>query len=373
MQIELLVGRYDRMMGLAWYAASLQKYLSRLRVDCHVTQPDFPLPIRFGHALLKPRGYDLKAFFTLYPVSASLKKDTLKHFTTQQMASLFSFKKDIHPVIITVHDIIPYLMRDNPTQSDYLRRIDRWVDGLAMHNIRRADCVIAVSDYSRRMLINQLGVDGGKIRVILHGLDLEIFKPGEVGDKFREQYHLPPGYQYILYVGSEIPRKNLPRLLEAFALLKQQNTRARLIKIGSPVRTQWYQELLAYIQRLGIQDEVLLFEHVNREDLISFYNLADVFVFPSLAEGFGLPPLEAMACGTPVICSNAASLPEVVGDAAISVDPTDIQGWADAMEEVLNNQNLQVNLRSKSRARASLFSWERMTRETLDVYQEFVS
>lgn len=370
MQIELLVGHYDRMIGLAWYAASLQNYLSRIGVDFLVTQPDYPFPVRAAHILLQPFGYNLQAFFNLYPVSARLRAGTIKHFTTQQMASLLSFRKDIHPVIITVHDIIPYLMRDDPAQSDYRRLIDRWVDSLAMNNIDRADRIITVSSYTRQVLIDKLGIAPEKINVILHGLDLGVFKPACVSDEFRRLYHIDPECQYLLYVGSEMPRKNLESLLEAFANVKRHHPSARLIKIGSPSQLKSHQKLKEQIRKLGLQNEVILLDHISRGDLISFYNLADIFVFPSVYEGFGLPPLEAMACGAAVICSNSTSLPEVVGDSAISLDPMDVAGWAGAILDVLSNDELRKSLQVKSLARASQFSWERMAQETLAVYQD---
>jgi glycosyltransferase involved in cell wall biosynthesis len=370
MQIELLVGQYDRMIGLAWYASSLQKYLSRMGIDVIITQPNYPFLLRAAHSLIKPFGYDLKTFITTYPISAHLQKETIKHFTAQQMASLLSFKRGLQPVIITVHDIIPYMMRDNPELADYTKFYDRWIDNLAVKNLYQADRIIADSDYTGQILIETVGISKEKIKVILLGLDLDVFKPVNVTEEFRAKYQIDPKCQYILYVGSEIPRKNLFRLLEAFAMVKRKNPNARLIKIGSPIQTQIFQRLQDHIQKLNLENEVILFDHVSRNDLISFYNSADIFVFPSLYEGFGIPPLEAMACGAAVICSNAASLPEVVGDAAISIDPLDISRWAEAISEVLNNGELRDDLRIKSLTRASQFSWERMARETLAVYQE---
>ena len=370
MKVELLVGRYERMIGLAWYAASLQKYLAKLNVDFELTTPNYPFLLKTAHSLCKPLGYDIKTFFNIYPVSSHFHKDTIKHFTAQQMASLLTFERDLHPVIITVHDIIPYMMRDNPELTDLHNFYDRWMDTLAMSNLRRADRIIADSDYTRRMLIEKLRISTEKIRVILLGLELDVFKPGVVTDEFKAQYRIEPGYKYVLYVGSEMPRKNLSRLLEAFAIVKSKNANVRLIKIGSPNQSRHYMKLQDQIYKLNLQNEVILQDHVSRDDLISFYNLADVFVFPSLYEGFGIPPLEAMACGAPIICSNTASLPEVVGDAALSIDPLDISGWAAAITEVLNNNDLRDLLRVKSLARSAQFSWERMARETIAVYHE---
>ena len=143
-----------------------------------------------------------------------------------------------------------------------------------------------------------------------------------------------------------------------------------ILKIGTPEYIPQYQKLKALIQDLSLEDNVTFINHPTEEDLVAFYNVADLFVFPSIYEGFGLPPLEAMACGTPVVCSNAASLPEVVGDAAITFDPYDTAAIAGAMQRVLEDPELAAELRQKGLARASQFTWERTARETIAVYQK---
>ncbi len=370
MQIEILVGHYDRMIGLAWYAAALQKYLSSIGANFRVIQPEFPRLIRVAHTLLSPLGYDLKAFFSTYPIAAQLGQRTIKHFSAQQMASLLSFQKGLKPTVITVHDIIPFLTRDDLEQRNYHLFYDRRFDELAMNNLRRADRIIAVSEFTRRTLIEKLGIPESQIRVVLHGLDHDVFKPTEVLDEFRRKFQINPDWQYILYVGSELPRKNLNHLLEAFAIVKNKNPHARLIKIGSPIQDEYFKIFREQIERLNLQNEIILLDHVSRDDLISFYNLADVFVFPSYYEGFGLPPLEAMACGAPVICSNSTSLPEVVGDAAILIDPRDVAGWSESICRVLGDMALRNYLQAKSKAQAAQFTWERMAEETMSVYKE---
>ena len=144
----------------------------------------------------------------------------------------------------------------------------------------------------------------------------------------------------------------------------------RLLKVGTPEYIGQFQLLQKQIHSLNLEDTVIFIEHVSQEDLVTLYSAVDAFVFPSLYEGFGAPPVEAMACGAPVICSNAASLPEVTGDAAISLDPRDLKGWENAILEVLNNTALRQELRSKGLARASYFTYERIARETIAVYEE---
>jgi glycosyltransferase involved in cell wall biosynthesis len=197
-----------------------------------------------------------------------------------------------------------------------------------------------------------------------------MFHPQPVPDEFYSRYRLDRWLRYVLYVGSENPRKNMPRLIAAFARLHETLPDVRLIKVGSVEHPSLAEQLRRQVQQLGLADAVLFTNPVSDQDLVAFYNLADLFVFPSLYEGFGLPPLEAMACGAPVVCSNAASLPEVVGDAAITVDPYDVDGLAAAMVRVLTDADLRRQLRERGLARARQFTWERTALETIAVYRQ---
>ena len=370
MKVDVLIGRYPRMIGLARYTKSILKYLSKIGADYNVVEPSYPYPIRAGHKLCKPLGYDLKTFFNIFPIAAPLDPNAVTHLTTQMMASLLTFKRRMGPVVVTVHDIVPYLMRDDPEQDVYLRKFDRYVDNMAMQNLRRADRIIAISSYTKRMLVEYLGCLPDKIDVILYGLDHDLFRPVPVGDEFRRRHKLDPQYQYLLYVGSENPRKNLPRLLEAFAKVRINNPNVKLLKIGTPTYMEQHRRLMTQIEKLNLTDAVVFYDHPSQEDLVAFYSMADLFVFPSLYEGFGMPPLEAMACGTAVLASNAASLPEVVGDAAVTQDPYDVQAWAGSIEEILEDEVLRKSLQNKGLARAANFTWENNARATLNVYEQ---
>jgi glycosyltransferase involved in cell wall biosynthesis len=273
-------------------------------------------------------------------------------------------------VAITVHDIVPYLVRHDPAQNVYPHFYDRLVDERAMKNICKAERIIAISAYTGQMLVEKLGCPPDRIRVVPLGIDPELFHPVEVSAEFRRRYGLEPGRRYLLYVGSENPRKNLPRLVQALAIVRRKMPRVSLIKVGTPEHLTHYELLKNQIHAAGLDDAFLFIGHVTQEDLASLYSAADAFVFPSLYEGFGLPPLEAMACGAPVICSNTASLPEVVGDAAIMLDPYDIDAWANAILQVLEDDALRQELCSRSLARAAQFTWERTVQQTIRVYQE---
>jgi len=370
MIVQLLVRQYPRMVGLARYTVSLVEYLTRLNVPFTCVEPAYPWPVQAANAIGKVLKKDLSTFLTTYPVSAPLNTAAVKHLTTQQMASLLSFRTGLNKVVVTVHDIIPYLMRDDPVHNDLTHFYDRWMDQTAMHNLRRADRLIAISEYTKKMLVEKLGCSPDKIRVIIYGLDHELFKPASITDSFLQQYGLSPEHRYLLYVGSELPRKNLPRLLQAIAKVKVEIPNVRLLKVGTPIFAHQFESLRELISSLNLNDDVIFIDHPTQADLVTLYSFADLFVFPSLFEGFGMPPLEAMACGAPVICSNAASLPEVVGDAAITIDPCDIDGWASAIVRVLNDSNLRTDLSKRGLEHAGQFTWERNARETVAVYQE---
>lgn len=370
MKLELLVSRYDRMIGLARYVTMLQKHLDLAGVAYTAVPISLPPALRLGAKVLRPLGYDLAAFVNTYPVSAAFTPGAVKHLTTQMMASLFTFQPGLDKTVITVHDIVPYLVRDDPCQVVYRGLHDRWMDDRAMRNIRRADRIIAISAYTGRMLEENLSCPVEKIKVILYGLDHELFHPVDVPPEFLARYQLDPADRHLLYVGSENPRKNLPLLIEALAAVKRRVPRVRLLKVGTPEYLPQFVLLKDQIRAAGLESEVRFIDHPFQEDLVRFLSFADAFVFPSLYEGFGMPPLEAMACGAPVICSNAASLPEVVGEAAITLDPHDLNGWVEAMVAVLEDAALRQDLRSRGLARAARFTWARAVAETLAVYQE---
>jgi glycosyltransferase involved in cell wall biosynthesis len=370
MQVELFVSRYTSMIGLARHSEAMEKYLALSGVDYRVVYPQHPFILKAADILLKPLGFDLNTFANTFPVSAQFSKGAVKHFTTQMMASLLTFKPRLGKVVISVHDIVPYMMRDDPDQNQYRRVYDRWIDDWAMKNVRKADRIIAISDYTGRMLVEHLSCPREKIRVVHNGLDHDLFFPLEPSEAFKARYGLSPENRYLLYVGSENPRKNLPRLVQAFALARGKMPNLKLLKIGAPNHPGQYALLQSLISKLGLEDAFIWVGQVPNQDLVSFYNVADAFVFPSLYEGFGLPPLEAMACGTPVICSNSASLPEVTGNAALQVDPLDVDGIAAAIVRLMEDPILREDLRNQGLVWATQFTWAKNIQKTIEVYRE---
>jgi glycosyltransferase involved in cell wall biosynthesis len=270
--------------------------------------------------------------------------------------------------IVTIHDCIhlrfpQYL----PSRLSYAyARASLWV---AAHRSAR---VLTVSEASKRDILRYFRVPERKIDVIYNAIDErfgETPSPEEV-ERVRERYQLND--PYVLYAGNIKPHKNLERLIEAFHALRRQGfEHVKLLIIGDEISK--YATLRRAVHRYKLHKHVRFFGFVPDRTLAVLYRLAGVFVFPSLYEGFGLPPLEAMASGTPVITSNVSSLPEVVGDAALLIDPYDSDALADAMARVLTDKALQDDLRRRGFARVREFSWERSVRRIREIYEEVLS
>jgi glycosyltransferase involved in cell wall biosynthesis len=250
--------------------------------------------------------------------------------------------------VVTVCDAFPYVTpKTSTTLENLVFRL--WLP-IALH---RADAVITISECSRNDIAHYLPVPKEKIFVIpISNSPAYRPLPAEAVQPVLAKLTIP--MPYILYVGSLEPRKNLLRLLQAYAQLRQQDTRWHLVIVGA--RNFWKNApVVETVEELALKPWVHFTGFVEEEDLPALYNGADLFAFPSLYEGFGLPPLEAMACGTPVVTSNSSSLPEVVGDAAIMVDPYDVDAIAGAMARVLNDPALAADLRQRGLARAGQF------------------
>ena len=292
--------------------------------------------------------------------------DSIVHFISQNdifVLNLLSIKGSI----VTCHDLIPYIRKEYST----LNKI--WLKGL-----RRAECIIAVSYCTKMDLIRCFNIPSEKIHVIHNGIGNEFNQTSiSLEDSIFLKYPILNKYNHnklILYVGTEEQRKNIEVILKAILKLKVEfNQDVAFIKIGKPGWKDARKRLNDLVSYLKLTKEVILIDYVDNNELKKIYNIADVFVYPSFYEGFGLPPLEAMACGTPVITSNTSSMPEVVGDAGIMVDPYDVDALTKAIYEVLTNDGLREDMRKKGLERAKLFSWEKAAKETLNVYEEIIS
>jgi glycosyltransferase involved in cell wall biosynthesis len=232
---------------------------------------------------------------------------------------------------------------------------------------RASDRVLTVSETSKRDILRFFDVPAEKITVIYNGIDERFWlqPPDEQLSRMCERYQLHG--DFVLYVGNVKPHKNVERLIDAFHLVRRDGLdHLKLVVIGDDVSK--YAELRRAVHRYNLHKHVRFLGHMPDESLAVLYRLAAVFVFPSLYEGFGLPPLEAMASGVPVITSNVSSLPEVVGDAGLLVDPTDPHAIAEAIHRVFTQPGLRDRLREKGLARAAEFSWERSVQQIRAIY-----
>ena len=263
------------------------------------------------------------------------------------------------PSVITIHDLAIY--RNAGWFPARQPLSTRWV---VPSSLRRADRVIAVSGNTARDAEELFGVHRSRIAVVPHGVSQGL-RPmsGEELAPARERFQLPE--RFVLFVGTIEPRKNLLTLLEAWAMMRD---RPDLVIVGG---WGWnYEPIRERISRLG--DRVHHLDAVEPADLPAIYNLARVLAHPAWYEGFGLPPLEAMACGTPVVVSDSSSLPEVVGDAGLVVAAGDADAWRQALEKVLGDQDLAADLRRRGILRAAEFSWSRSAAMTWGVIDEAV-
>ena len=275
------------------------------------------------------------------------------------------------PYVVTVHDLLDHMYRQS-TSSELKRSMHFLLTKRVLLNAAR---IFAVSHFSKKDTESYFKVPGEKIEVIYNALD-ERFKQGHATAADREfiaqRYQV--NYPFLLYAGRISPHKNVVRIIEAFSLLKNQLLQEgrlpdlRLIIIGDEVSR--HTDLRRAVIKSHMQNDVRFLGFVPIEVLRIFYDQAKIFVFPSLYEGFGLPPLEAMAHGTPVVTSNTSSIPEVVGNAAVMVNPENVFDIQRALYRVLLDQNLREKLKSRGVEQARKFSWEESVSRMLRVYHE---
>lgn len=312
---------------------------------------------RLGVATLETPRYrsfkdTLNLFHALAKVSAPI------HFPSQHFARYGLFLRK--PFIITVHDLARISF---PFGRESMRdRVGLKLDALGL---KRARHIIAVSACTQADLVRLLSIPDDRITVIYNGVDRNVFKP---------MAGRPFDFPYLLYVGTERPRKNLGVLLQAFAILKGEGGALpglKLVKVGVAGRADKFREVtVSEVRRLGLENEVIFAGYVSNEELARYYSSALALIMPSLYEGFGLPLVEAMACGCPVIASNTSSLPEVAGDAGLFFAPQDSRELAHLIVQVATEPVLRSKLIRKGFKTVKHFSWERTARATLQLYQK---
>jgi glycosyltransferase involved in cell wall biosynthesis len=340
--------------GIGRYAAQLRRALLSASI------PVTPASFRY------PPGAKRFQVLQAFPIGIDGPRGDVVHLP-QILGSSVLLANRVRRAVVTVHDLgALYCPEDQPLNDWLSRRVLR----ISLRAMRRAHHVLAVSEFTRGHLV-RAGFAPERVTTVHLGVDSAAFtRKTDAASELARRYGLDSAMTFpiVLYVGNEQPRKNLGVLVEALARLRRDGVAFHWIKIGSPVYAPGRDDLLRRIDREGLSGSVTLIDHVPDGDLPFFYSAASVYVQPSLWEGFGLPVLEAMACGTPVVAARAGALPEVCGDAAMFFDPRNSADLAAEIATALTDARRGDDLRRKGVARASSFTWEATAARTRDVY-----
>ena len=353
--------------GIGTYIRNLLRHLARLDHDTDYVllcrgedqQPLTELGPNFRAVVEKSANYSLSEQLNI-PRALRREKVTLFHAPHYILPPLVSCRS-----VVTIHDCI-HLMFPQYLPNRFAFAYARTSMALAA---RRATRIMTVSESSKRDIMRFFGTPSEKIDVIYNAYDLRFAAEPRAEDveRVRERFQLHD--EFVLYAGNVKPHKNLERLIEAFHVLRTSGfDQLKLVLIGDEISK--YTALRRAVHQHQLHKYVRFLGYMPETTLAVMYRLAGVFVFPSLYEGFGLPPLEAMASGTPVVTSNVSSLPEVAGDAAVLVDPYHPEAIADGIRRVLTDPQLRAELKLKGLARARQFSWETSARRVRDIYRE---
>ncbi len=300
------------------------------------------------------------SYSDLMPIEAILGPVDLFHGTSFIMPPCRSAKG-----VLTIYDLTFMLF---PAYHD------RGMQAVTRHIRRyagRSDCIIAISEHTKRDVMEHLRIPEERIRVTMLAADERYRVIDDAAATSAVLTKFGVDREYILYTGTLEPRKNIPALIRAYAALKEEMAIPhRLVLAGG--KGWLYDGIMESVRTLGLEKDVIFTGYVPDGEMPYLYNGAAVFAYPSFYEGFGLPPLEAMACGCPVVVSSSSSLPEVVGDAGLTVDPHRPEELAEAIGKVLTDGSLRSALREKGLRRAAAFSWKRCVAETLTIYQELL-
>jgi glycosyltransferase involved in cell wall biosynthesis len=276
-------------------------------------------------------------------------------FSPSYSAPLFTIEK----TVVTIHDLVAVLKPEWTSKSQHLR-----FKTIVNLSAKCSTKIIAVSETTRNDIIEITGIPSNKIAVVYEGVD-EMFKV--IGSQ--DGISIPGSDKpFILFVGSIHPRRNIKRLIQAFNAMKNNGQlKHKLVLVGMVLQES--RALSEWINTSRWKKDIICLNYVTDENLVRLYNTAELFVYPSLYEGFGLPVLEAMACGTPVITSNVSSLPEVAGSAAILVDPYSVEDIIKAIKNIVQDKELKNDLIERGLERSKVFSWGKASKETLEIFE----
>lgn len=370
MRIAFNASHVDPLLsGLGVYAVNLLKELAKLHDDlvvytsypevCSVDLTKVRRISRRVQPFLGRRGHLQRVIWVQTALPLRLLTDKVSLLLSPLPEGMLL---PVVPQVVTVLDMIPlHFPEEYPRQQYYFRH-------LVPRILQKSRGIITISENTKQDVITFYGIEPRRVRVIPAGCVRSRYLLRIDVEGVKTKYGLT---EYLLYVGNLLPHKNLQRLLHSFGLITRDFPYKLVITGYKDPR--FFPALEAEIQALGLAEKILFLNYVPADELPALYAGAKVFFLPSLYEGFGLPPLEAMACGCPVVVSNVASLPEVCGDAAYYVNPYNIESIAEGMYKVLTDESLRRSLIEKGLERAKLFSWEKSAREHIKVFEEVLS
>jgi glycosyltransferase involved in cell wall biosynthesis len=346
--------------GIGYYTQNLLEVLTQVDTNHEYflfktvkNQPDYPLPL-----LARPNVRIIQTSKHWQKWRCRREGVELYHGTNFRLRGKGKIGN-----VITIHDLAfkryPHFLKKQWGQSLSFLKTKR--------DAQRADRVIAVSRHTAEDIVEFFKIDPQKIRVIYHGID-EVFHHGVSEDSVsmvKQKFHIQTP-SYLLFVGTLEPRKNLPTLIRSFQSLPNLHSEFSLVLAGG---FGWRYDEVVELSR-GLENRVILTGYITPEELISLYSGASLFIYPSFYEGFGMPLLEAMAMGVPIVASKTSSIPEVVGNAAFLFDPLSAEDLATAISRMIEDSSLSDSLRVKGKQRVKMFTWDRAARETLSCYEE---
>lgn len=318
----------------------------------------------------------IKLFFT-YPIKVFFKsrKDNVKHLTSPDVAyllNIFKFKK----AIVSCYDLISY------HRIDDFGGLRKFFIKQNYKGVLKADHIMTISEYSKQDIIKTLKYPEENISIVYPCVDLykyypkrdkTILKKYGIYDTKSDAHDIhnekTSNEKILLYVGSEEPRQNVDKIIKALSILSKKYPHLKLVKVGKPQWPGGRENLLKLIAHLNLTDKVIFTDYVPEEDLPKYYNAADVFVYPCAYAGWGLPPMEALACGTPVVVSNTTSLPEAVGEGGICINPQDYVALAKNIDQLLKDSTLRKEKINAGLRHVKKFSWDTESKKLEKVYK----
>lgn len=360
--------------GMFYYTENLIKHIVRIDIENqyflfygaglrqHSTYPSISDAPNLHNKLIRmpTRLYRfIERKWPLFPIGPWLGKYDVFHSPTF-LAPLY-----VRRCVLTIMDMIAFKFPHfYPPDLEFTNLLRQCLPTLS----KQAARIITISESSKRDIVDILQIPAERVVVtpLAASTQYQLMNDQKIIERIKAKYGIMGSY--ICHLGTLEPRKNIVALVKAYAKLKAKSLPHFLLLVGNK---GWFcEEIFIAISQLGLEKDVIIPGYVGDEDVPALLNGADLFVYPSFYEGFGLPILEAMSCGVPVITSNVSSLPEVVGDAAILIDPNDVDQLAAAMEKVLSDASLKEELRRKGLERAKQFSWDKTAYKTLRVYEE---